>query len=463
MRVRAGAALAGMLLVTALPRAATADTVTEQINPAHTGVATDAPAPPLRERWRRTFDPGYPIDHEVHSALAAGGRIFTTFQKRNGDGPAQIYALDPDDGSTLWQRDISGFLGHAGYGNGLVLVAVGGGLHAFHAADGSPAWSRTTWTGVEFPNINSGPLVVGGDTYVVVNGYLFALDTDDGSIEWQRAASSSAGLAAGTDRLFVVQTNSVVALRRTDGAVAWSSPSPPGTSSFWAPQGPTLAGNRLYIPSDSFGAIYDAGTGALIKERLWMEGMLAADANRAYVLSGALYSWSDGVILQGATPGGGATAWEFGEWRGVTSYPLIAGSVVYVIGLNGSMYALDKVTGKPIWCGPTRTTNYDGDPHALAAGDGLLLLPVGGELVALESGGSPGCSVYANAVPGYTDPIGDTPTTARASAARAGGPDGFVAGRTRSSAFVARNRSHVLSVGARGPTLATIPDDELFG
>jgi outer membrane protein assembly factor BamB len=464
VRARAGAALAGILLTAALPRAAAADTVAEQIDPAHTGVTTDAPAPPLRERWRRTFDPGYPITNEVGSALAAGGRVFATFQKSGSGNPAQVYALDPQDGSTLWARDLTGWLGRAGLGNGLVVVAAGRGVHALRVADGSLAWSRTTWTNIDNPSITSGPLVAGGDTYVVVNSYLFALDSDDGSIEWQTPSSYSAGLAAASDKLYVVESQSVKALRRSDGGVIWQSPPPPATSSFSAVAGPTLVGNYLYIPSAYDGAIYDANSGALVKGRVWMSGMAAADAQHAYALSGVPYSWSDGVVLQAMSPTGGATAWEFGEWRGVTSYPLVAGNVVYVTGLNDGLFALDKATGKPVWCGPSGTNGYGNYLHPIAAGEGLLLLPGGGELVALEQGGRAGCSVYATSVPGYTDPIGGSPTTVGAAAARADAPSGFVATGTRAGAapFVARGREHILSITATGPTLATVPTDSLF-
>jgi outer membrane protein assembly factor BamB len=69
----------------------------------------------------------------------------------------------------------------------------------------------------------------------MVNGYLFALDTDTGAVEWHKPSTSFAGLAAGSDRLYVVETQSVKALRRADGGVAWSAPAGLGLS-------PTLLG-----------------------------------------------------------------------------------------------------------------------------------------------------------------------------------------------------------------------------
>jgi outer membrane protein assembly factor BamB len=63
--------------------------------------------PPLRERWRRVFDPSVPISHEVRWPLAAGGRVFVTFENRDG-GPGELYALDPATGATLFKRDVEG-------------------------------------------------------------------------------------------------------------------------------------------------------------------------------------------------------------------------------------------------------------------------------------------------------------------------------------------------------------------
>ena len=82
----AGAALAVGLSLSA---PADADVVAEQLDPAHTGVSAASVGPPLRERWRRVFDPNVPISHEVRWPLVAGGRVFITYQDRDG-GPGQL-------------------------------------------------------------------------------------------------------------------------------------------------------------------------------------------------------------------------------------------------------------------------------------------------------------------------------------------------------------------------------------
>jgi Beta-propeller repeat/PQQ-like domain len=137
-----------------------------------------------------------------------------------------------------------------------------------------------------------------------------------------------------------------------------------------------------------------------------------------------------------------------GGWDGVTSFPLVAGEHVYVTGQRGVLYALDKTSGAVKWCAQTDTFNFAGDAHTLAVGDGIMLLAVGGELVALEPGGTPGCRFYETALPFYGDPIEGRSTAAAAA------PGGFVAaGRTGGASFAASAGDHALLVR---PTVAEL-------
>ena len=80
-------------------------------------------------------------------------------------------------------------------------------------------------------------------------------------------------------------------------------------------------------------------------------------------------------------------------------------------------------------------------------------MAVGGELVALEPGGTPGCRLYETALPRYADPI-DGGAATRAE----GTPGGFVPNRGQlpgSVLFAARAADHALAVRATGATLTT--------
>src|SRR5215213_9757898 len=105
MRRRLGLGVAATLVALGVAHSpAAAQTVSPQIDVAHTGVAPGpAIAPPLKERWRRVLDPSIPVSSTVANTLAADGRVFVTAQPSGGT--ATLYALDPRDGHTLWSRE----------------------------------------------------------------------------------------------------------------------------------------------------------------------------------------------------------------------------------------------------------------------------------------------------------------------------------------------------------------------
>ncbi len=325
----AGVALAAWLAV--LPRAAAADVVAEQVDPAHTGVSAEALGPPLRERWRRVFDDSVPISHEVRWPLVADGRVFVTFQNRDG-GPGELHRLDPATGETMWKQEVTGWLAGAAYGAGKVLLATRETLYAFDAATGAPAWSRSTWPNRTGTGIDSGPVVADGVAYVGVLGAVYAVNVASNTVAWSRETSWTQGIGVGADHVYVNVGAAVLALRRAGGSEAWRGPAPDGAT--FLRGDPAVAGGRVYVPSRYDGAVYDAATGAPLRKRFWMDPAPAIDAQRAYVLSGE--SAEDDAVLHAVHATSGTTAWEFGGWDGVTSYPLVAGEHVYITGGAGT-------------------------------------------------------------------------------------------------------------------------------
>src|SRR4051794_30638844 len=116
MRGRLGLGVAAIFVAGALAHSpAAAQTVSEEIDAAHSGVVPGpAISPPLKERWRRVLDPSIPSSSTVGNTLAADGRVFVT-AKPSG-GKATLYALDPGDGHTLWSREFDGWMRGTGYG-----------------------------------------------------------------------------------------------------------------------------------------------------------------------------------------------------------------------------------------------------------------------------------------------------------------------------------------------------------
>lgn len=95
MRRRFGLGVAATFVALAAAHSpAAAQTVSQQIDAAHSGVVPgQAIGPPLKERWRRVLDSSIPVSSTVGNTLAADGRVFVTVQ------PSGLDARD-----RLWQR-----------------------------------------------------------------------------------------------------------------------------------------------------------------------------------------------------------------------------------------------------------------------------------------------------------------------------------------------------------------------
>ncbi|MFC7068643.1 PQQ-binding-like beta-propeller repeat protein [Halobaculum lipolyticum] len=93
-------------------------------------------------------------------------------------GRSSVWLLDPDDGATLWRRDLDGNATEstAAVADGTVFVADGdGSLHALDLATGESAWR------VPFDGRDVAPVVADGVVYAVKRGYeLVALDAATG-------------------------------------------------------------------------------------------------------------------------------------------------------------------------------------------------------------------------------------------------------------------------------------------
>src|SRR3954449_2833042 len=200
---RLGLGVAAIFVAIAVAHSpAAAQTVSEQVDAAHSGVVPGlAIGPPLRERWRRVLDPSIPVSSTVGNTLAADGRVFV-IAKPSG-AKATLYALDPRDGHTLWSREFDGWMRGTGYGGGRVLVSTDSTLYALDAATGAVTWSRSIWPGRDPPSVETGAVVAGNTAYIGVAGYgsaVYALDIASGSVRWSKELYAGHGGGVGGGR-----------------------------------------------------------------------------------------------------------------------------------------------------------------------------------------------------------------------------------------------------------------------
>lgn len=179
------------------------------------------------ELWRAK------VSSEVISAPVISGETVIVVAN---DG--RTHALKASDGSQLWAVDrgvpMLSLRGNAApivTDNSVVVAGANGTVSAFAIADGRALWEQRIGVGEgrtdleRMIDIDGRMALLNGDLFVA--GYesgAQALTIDSGRTLWTRDMSSVAGLAAGTEAVFVAAADGAVwALDRRTGGALWKS------------------------------------------------------------------------------------------------------------------------------------------------------------------------------------------------------------------------------------------------
>ncbi len=295
------------------------------------------------------------------------------------------------------------------------------------AATGSTEWARA----LPEPYQLQSPVAADGVVYVDSawdGGGLYALNEADGSTKWfaSNYTEGNPALAGGLAYVSDDYEGATSAYSLVDGSSVWS-----GTSQCFVGSGHVVAdGARLIGPWNSTcGSVLDGGTGAVL-DTIASSAAPASAGDVAVVL--------DGSTLQGRSLRSGVLLWQFAGDQGLTSSPVIVNGTVYEGSSSGTLFAVDLQTGSKIWSGSVAATGTIVGAAGMAAGDGLLVVPSGGTLTALESAvARPGLNVHVDAGP-------DGPTVAHTATLAFSSDDPSVPERCR------------LDAGAWGACSATV-------
>jgi outer membrane protein assembly factor BamB len=162
---------------------------------------------------------------------------------------------------------------------------------------------------------------------------------------------------------------------------------------------PVLSGQTLFTHSQSDGRL-DVSTGNVLGS------YQTADVPPAFG-GGAGFFVASGV-LHAADPTLATTHWTFSGDGSLATVPLIVGNVVYVGSSIGTLFAVDATTGAALWSDNTGAPLVFREPFtteprtAFAAGQGVLLVPSGEQLIAYESS-APGDGGRSPQSPGTAD------------------------------------------------------------
>ena len=355
----------------------------------HSGAA-DGPAPPYRRAWTRGIGFGGPVAGPV----VAGGAVVVVAARG-------VVALDPDQGTVLWQAERSpGPAGPAAVAGDLVVHATGTGtrsaLVARRLGDGREVWRAFTDSPVP-----SGPTVAGGVVYAGTrDGLLLALDAAEGEERWRfetaggvetsPAVAQGLVLAASQDGRSGQVTVQAVDAERGGEEPAWRY-TPQGVSSIPA-ESPASDGRSVFVAS-SDGTIRALGLEG--GQEVW-----TADA-RDIVSPAQIPAAADGdlvvadrIHLYLLDPGTGEQEWLFrladlrvlADGRGNTlssSSPAVTGDTVVIGDASGLVSAVSLRGGLRVWRGDVG----DGPVGEVAVGEDLIFVvseSEEGDLVALE-------------------------------------------------------------------------------
>jgi outer membrane protein assembly factor BamB len=317
----------------------------------------------LKRLWRVEVGEGHA------SPLVVGDRVF---QFSRQDDQEVVRALKLSDGAVLWQQryaapyEMNTYARPHGKGpkstpvvadGKAATLGISGILSVWNAASGEKLWQKEfskqfaatapLYGHALSPLVDQGRLVahVGGHN----SGALTAFDLSNGKVVWQQAIGgpgyTSPIVVSGSPRQLLTQSqNSCLAVAADDGRVLWSIPFT------------TDYDQNIVTPVVVDGRVIFSGIG---------KGIAA-------------------YRLGGGTP---QEIWRNDELSMYMSSPVVVGKRLYGLAnaKKGTFFCLDALTGKTIWTSDGR----QGDNALLTtAGDLILALTTGGELIVYRAGGA---------------------------------------------------------------------------
>jgi outer membrane protein assembly factor BamB len=349
--------------------AAAPDAVSSQITPDHAGAITfKSLSFPTANAWSVNVGgtPSY--------ALIADGKVIVTVAVNNN---TQLVALDQATGVTVWGPiQIAGYASTA-YDGGKVFVlsATVGGLGTLQSYDIESG--IVAWTVALDADASGGLTGFNGLLYTSgENGTLFALSEATGSVVWSASVlnggfGTPAATSTGVYASFPCSTYDFQPFT--------------GTQIFFTNTGceggggatPVVANGLVYSPagnSNGGGAIVDASSGTLL-------GSYTATGEPAFSATAGYFLQSG--TLNALTSSNNTVLWSFTGDGALTTSPIVVNQVVIIGSSSGNVYALNAATGQQLWTvnagGPLQLASTN---SGLAAGDGLLIVPAGNQVVA---------------------------------------------------------------------------------
>ncbi|WP_232703416.1 PQQ-binding-like beta-propeller repeat protein [Halobacterium wangiae] len=250
----------------------------------------------------------------------------------NNSAPGYVRALNPENGAKRWTTGLPVTSTVAHDGDRLYVAAKESGagyVRALDAESGDLGWrfdvpdaSQSYVTGT--PTYADGTLFVAA-THVAADGSksgaLYALDPDDGSVNWSWEADSALPVSpvVANDRVHLATRGGAVRAFSVDGEAAWSADTGAGVYTR-----PTYANGRLFVLTTADIVAYeDAG------EELWRAGSERTQMTGMTVAEDTLYVGGEPLFALDATDGSVTFELEVGVFHGSYGAPVVVDDVLY--------------------------------------------------------------------------------------------------------------------------------------
>jgi len=359
-----------------------------QITTDHAGaIAMPGVTPPLRIRWATPLAPNLSYPIVTHGMVFVVG-LGTT---------STLHALNAQTGRIVWTRRTPAGYGPwigAAYDDGAVFVVPESGatlggpgaMFAYSARDGTPLW-RTSLPGqyhfTSAPTARNGYVYTGG---AGSGGTVYAVRETDGALVWTAPVENgdSSAPAVTADGVFVSyacpQTYRFAPLAGTQ---------------IWQFSGGCEGGGgesaAVYEGSVWVRDVYDFNTDGIVLDAA--SGKLTGGFNSSYApaFRSGIGFFTEPATLTATSIATGKPLWSVAAPSGSTfsCAPIVVNDTVYVPTTAGALYGFAGGTGRPAFKmllpAPVLCSEYFAIPLlGLGAGDGLVVVPSGKVLVALQ-------------------------------------------------------------------------------
>jgi outer membrane protein assembly factor BamB len=365
--------------------AASKDAVAFQINPAHSGAvnfATLNSSFPTAPAWSVNVGgtPSY--------ALIVNGMVYVTVRIT---GSSQLIALKQSTGATVWGPIVIAGDANAAYDGGRIFVisssiGTAATMQAYDANTGDLDWSTLLAGQYAFSaalTASNGLVYTGG---AGSGGTLYAVNESNGAIVWTQGVANgdNSTPAVTADGVYVTYPCQTYDFRPATGDSIWSNNT--GCEGGGGAT-PVVANQLVYSPngvSGYDGDTFNAETGAIA-------GSYVADSPSAFTASTGYFLQSG--TLRGVTISNNTVLWSFAGDGTLTGSPIVVNQYVFIASSSGNLYALNGSSGVQAWeiaLGSAVDASTAALPFSsLAAGDGLLVVPAGNNVICYVLSSSP--------------------------------------------------------------------------